>query len=232
MSRQLHGLPKPVAFVFSGGVSLGAAQVGMLRAVLEAGIRPDLLVGSSAGALNAAFVAKDISLARVEELARIWQNLKKEDVFGRPTLRRAFHLLFRRISPVSCEAMEQLIAAHAPASYERLQAALVVVATNYFTGQTELFTSGDLRRHLLASTAIPVVFPPVSIGSALYVDGSVSAHVPLLPAPCPQQVPAYDFSHRQELVRMGFDAAAGFLAQTRLSGPGVYGAPHSHGEAP
>lgn len=292
MSRLSHNLPKPIAFVFSGGVSLGAVQVGMLRAVLEAGIRPDLLVGSSAGALNAAFVAGDISLTRVEELGRIWRSLKKEDVFGRPTFRWVFHLLFRRISLAFNDALKQLVSAHAPTSYQGLQASLAVVATNYFTGKSEIFTSGDLRLHLLASTAIPVVFPPVSIGSALYVDGSVSAHVPLvpaqrlgaktlvvfdvgfachiqecpcgfvnnalhafslmlhrqatgllslldpettvlyLPAPCPQQVPAYDFSHGQVLMDMGYDAAAGFIARTRWNGPGVYGAPHSHGEAP
>lgn len=283
-------LPTPIAFVLSGGVSLGAVQVGMLRAVLETGVRPDLLVGSSAGALNAAFLAKDISTDRVKELARIWRNLKKEDVFGRFTPRRLFHVLLRRISLASSEALERLIDAHAPPSYENLGATLGVVTTDYFTGKTQVFTSGDLRRHLLASAAIPVVFPPVTIGSGLYVDGSVSAHVPLvpaqrlgartlvvfdvgfachiqecpcgfvnnalhafslmlhrqasgllsqlepdttviyLPAPCPQEVPAYDFSHAETLTNMGYHAAASFLARTAFSGPGIYGAPHSHGE--
>ncbi|SHE42580.1 NTE family protein [Desulfacinum infernum DSM 9756] len=285
-------LPRPIAFVFSGGVSLGAVQVGMLRAVLESGNRPDHLLGSSAGALNAAFLAKDISIRRVEELGRIWRNLRKEDVFGRFTPRRLFHVVFRRISLASGEALERLIAAHAPLSYEGLQATLGVVATDYFTGKTEVFTSGDLRRHLLASVAIPVVFPPVTIGSVLYVDGSVSAHVPIvpaqrfgprtlvvfdvgfachirecpcgfvdnalhafslmlhrqvtgllsgldpettvlyLPAPCPQDVPAYDFSRGEALIRVGYDAASSFLARLDVTGPGVYGSPHSHGKEP
>src|SRR3954454_3484103 len=73
--------PGPIAFVFSGGSSLGALQVGMLRAVLEAGIQPDFLVGTSAGALNAAFVAKGITTGTVADLAAIWGAMRTRDVF-------------------------------------------------------------------------------------------------------------------------------------------------------
>src|SRR3954469_1104706 len=70
------------AFVLSGGASLGAVQVGMLRAVYEQGITADLLVGTSAGALNAAFAAsRSQAVATAAELARIWSGLKREHVF-------------------------------------------------------------------------------------------------------------------------------------------------------
>src|SRR3982750_4231821 len=73
--------PGPVAFVFSGGSSLGALQVGMLRAVLETGIEPDFLVGTSAGALNAAFLGRGFTAESVRALAKIWSELRTNDVF-------------------------------------------------------------------------------------------------------------------------------------------------------
>src|SRR3954449_6298822 len=70
------------AFVLAGGASLGAMQVGMLRALYERGITPDLLVGTSAGALNAAFVAsRPQTAATADELARVWRALRRDDVF-------------------------------------------------------------------------------------------------------------------------------------------------------
>src|SRR5437588_4911087 len=70
------------AFVLSGGASLGAAQAGMLRALYERGIVPDMLVGASAGALNAAFVAsRPQHPATADELARIWRSLRRRDIF-------------------------------------------------------------------------------------------------------------------------------------------------------
>src|SRR3954471_12075570 len=70
------------AFVLSGGSSLGAQQAGMLRTLYEQGITADLLVGTSAGALNASFVAsRQQTEATARELARIWRDLQREDVF-------------------------------------------------------------------------------------------------------------------------------------------------------
>ena len=70
------------AFVLSGGASLGALQVGMLQALYERGIAPDLLVATSVGALNAAFVAsRPQTVATARELGRVWRNLQREDIF-------------------------------------------------------------------------------------------------------------------------------------------------------
>ena len=82
------------AFVLSGGASLGALQVGMLRALYERGVVPDLLVGTSAGALNAAFVAsRPQSRASIDQLARIWRDLHREDVFPETSKARAPELV-------------------------------------------------------------------------------------------------------------------------------------------
>jgi len=89
-------LPRPVAFLFSGGTSLGAVQVGMLMGVFEAGIVPDLLVGTSVGAINAASVGQGFIKSRLQHLASIWSGLKTSDVFGRPALKSALSLVSGR----------------------------------------------------------------------------------------------------------------------------------------
>jgi NTE family protein len=72
----------PIAFVLSGGASLGAAQAGMLHALYERGIRPDLLIGTSAGAVNAAFIAsREPTVQTARELAGVWRRLRRTDVF-------------------------------------------------------------------------------------------------------------------------------------------------------
>src|SRR5207302_7806423 len=73
--------PDRTAFVLTGGGSLGAVQVGMLYALLEAGVRPDLVVGSSVGALNGAYLAGHLSLDGVEDLAGLWESLKRTEIF-------------------------------------------------------------------------------------------------------------------------------------------------------
>src|SRR4051812_49171365 len=81
--RPNSGASRPrTAFVLSGGASLGALQVGMLEALYEQGIAPDLLVGTSVGALNAAFVAsRPQSPQTARELGRVWRELQRQDVF-------------------------------------------------------------------------------------------------------------------------------------------------------
>ena len=69
------------AFIMSGGGTLGSIQVGMLQALLEADIRPDVLAGTSIGAVNAAFLAADPSLERVEALRELWHGVRPRDVF-------------------------------------------------------------------------------------------------------------------------------------------------------
>src|SRR5690242_1783196 len=72
---------KRVAFVLSGGGSLGATQVGMLRALFEAGIEPDMLVGTSVGSVNSAWVGAWPALDGIDKLAEIWRGLRRDDVF-------------------------------------------------------------------------------------------------------------------------------------------------------
>jgi NTE family protein len=171
------------AVVLSGGGSLGAAQVGALRALLEAGVRPDLLVGCSVGALNAAFLAMDPTLARVEQLERIWRGLDRKDVFG-PGRRLASHvvqLAVRREDHLyESHALRALIRRCVP--LDDLADTAVpchVVTTDLLTGQPCWWSSGDPVTLLTASACLPAVFAPVSLGGSLHVDGGVTCPVPV-----------------------------------------------------
>jgi NTE family protein len=175
-------LPKPVAFVLSGGVSLGAVQAGMLRAMLESGIQPDLLIGSSVGALNAAFLGQGFTETRIRQLTEIWCELRRDNVFGDFGLKRVVSIISQRTALASPEALHRLIAAHIPVSHENLETPVFVTATDYLSGETVILSQGNLHENLLASCAIPFVFPLVLIEGRYLVDGSISANVPLLPA--------------------------------------------------
>jgi NTE family protein len=174
--------PGPVAFVFSGGTSLGALHVGMLRAVLEAGIQPDFLVGTSAGALNAAFVGRGFTASTLDGLAGIWRALRTEDIFPGLGWWSSLRALAGSGVLASPKGLERIIELHLPATHAELSVPTAVIASDLATGSAVAFQNGDLRRHVLASAAIPGVFPPVSVDGRSFIDGGVSAHVPLLPA--------------------------------------------------
>ena len=281
-------LPRPVAFVFSGGTSLGAVQVGMLMGVFEANIVPDLLVGTSVGAINAASVGQGFTKSRLQHLASIWSGLKTSDVFGRTGLKSALSLLSGRGALSSADNLLRLLETHLPNSHSDLVIQTAVVATEFLTGSPVILAKGDLVLNILASSAIPMIFPPVTVGGRQLVDGGVVAHVPLaqaemlgaktmvvfdvgypcklsklpkgpkekalhfitlmlhrlsfgllsvlnpnltviyLPAPCPLDVPAYDFSQGSRLISAGFESAHSFLAELSFTGRGIYGNPHVH----
>jgi NTE family protein len=166
------------AFVFSGGGSLGAAQVGSLRALFEAGIVPDLVVGCSVGALNAAFLAIDPTMARVLELERIWRGLGREHVFGRG--RPLMHAVRRDDHLYEPEALRTLVRSWVPLrDLSDTAVPCHVVTTDLESGQPAWWTSGDPIEVLSASACLPALFPPVRLGDSLHVDGGVTTPVPI-----------------------------------------------------
>ena len=175
-------LPRPIAFVFSGGTSLGAVQVGMLMGVFEASIVPDLMVGTSVGAINAASVGQGFTKSRLQHLASIWSELKTSDVFGRPGLRSVLGLLSGRDALSSSNNLFRLLKENLPQSHSDLVIQTAVVATEFHSGRPTILSEGDLALNVLASSAIPMIFPRVSVGGRQLVDGGVVAHVPLAQA--------------------------------------------------
>ena len=175
----LSALPRPIALVLSGGASLGAVQVGQLRAVVEARLSPDLVVGTSVGAINALFVARGLTPARVEALAEVWLRLRKGVVFGGLGLTALVRVLRGSGALASTAGLEALVARELPSRPSELTLPAHVVAVDYLSGREVVLSDGDLRRNVLASAAIPNVFPPVEVGGRLLVDGGLAANVPL-----------------------------------------------------
>ncbi|MGN6475376.1 MAG: patatin-like phospholipase family protein [Mycobacteriales bacterium] len=171
-------MPREVV-VLSGGGRLGAAQVGALRALLEAGITPDAVVGSSVGAINATYFAMEPTLERLDRLAQIWCGLSRGDIFPDNWLTVA-HRLARRSSHLYSPDRLRATLAQAIPQRNLADAAIPchVVTTDLHTGEAVWWTSGDPVEVLSASACLPGLFPPVQIDGRMYVDGGVSCPVP------------------------------------------------------
>ncbi len=153
----------------------------MLEALLEAGVTPDLVVGSSVGALNAGFFAGDPTARGVKDLAGIWRGLRRADVFPL-TLRSALRWLGPADALFESTHLRRLIERHLP--YRNLEDAPVpvhVVATS-LGGMSVRLSSGPAVEAILASAAIPAVFPSVEIGVEHLMDGAISGNTPILTA--------------------------------------------------
>ncbi len=174
-----------IAFVLSGGGNQGVAQVGMLRALVEAGIRPDVLIGCSAGALNAAAVAYAPNLTGVARLANVWCELTGNEVFPGSKLSRAWNVVRRGTHLFTSDGLQHIIRMASPArSFADLTIPLRVIAADLDSGEEVVFARGPLEPALLASAALPGVFPIVEHDRRRLVDGGIIDAVPLWHAFC------------------------------------------------
>lgn len=171
---------RKTAFVLAGGGSLGAVQVGMLKALNKERIKPDFIVGASVGAINAAYYAASPDAAGINRLEHIWMNLRRTDIFPFSTLGTLLCLLGRRDHFALPRHLRALIASQLP--YRRLEEAALpchVVATDVLDGSEVILSSGEIEEALLASAAIPAVFPGVTIAGRSLIDGCVSSNTPI-----------------------------------------------------
>lgn len=165
------------AFVLSGGANLGAAQVGMLAALDEAGVAPDLVIGSSVGAVNGAWVAGRADLGA---LGDVWRSLRRGDVFPTRPVGGLFGFLGVSDHLVSDRGLRRLLREHLRFGFlEDAEIPLHVVATDIMTGRDVLLSSGDAVDAILASAALPGVFPPVPLDGRLLVDAGVVNNAPI-----------------------------------------------------
>jgi NTE family protein len=174
-----------IAFVLGGGGNLGVLKIGALMTLLEEGIYPEMLVGTSVGAINAAFMASDPSIYGVHELAEIWKHIKKENIYPGSPLNMAWHLATQQDSLCSRKNLAAFIQRHTPTGVRTfcdMKVPLYIVATDLLTGHRYLF-GDDPDEHivdaLLASTSIPPVFSPWCYRGRLLVDGGVSENLPI-----------------------------------------------------
>jgi NTE family protein len=167
------------AFVFAGGGSFGAIQVGMLHSLAAHGISADMVVGSSVGALNGAFYAGDPTLKGVERLGEIWRGLKRQDVFPM-SWRTVLSFLWRRDFLISHDGIRKLIDDHIP--YRNLQDARVpvhIVTTDIISGDSIVLSEGPISEAIVASTAIPGAFAPIHYKDYYLADGAISSNTPI-----------------------------------------------------
>lgn len=172
--------PNTTAFVFAGGSSLGAIQVGMLKALVRRRIAPDFVVGSSAGAINAAYFACNPTATGVGEMERLWRSLTRGDIFDVSPLRSLWRIMVRHDHVVSPLGLARVLSA-AFASRQLQDGVLpcCIVTTDMLTGCEYRIRSGPVVAALIASAAIPGVFPPVRLHGKYLVDGGVTSHTPL-----------------------------------------------------
>lgn len=174
-----HRLPAPVAYVLGGGGAYGAVQMGMLRALALSDLRPDLVVGTSVGSINGAIVAADPGRAAAA-LAELWPQIDRKQVFPGRVITHAIATAGGRPYLFDPGPLAELLAAYLPvASVEELAVPFTAVATDLDTGEIVLIDEGDLRQALLASSAIPGVFPWVERDGRRLVDGGLGAMVPV-----------------------------------------------------
>jgi NTE family protein len=167
------------AFVMSGGASLGAIQVGMLQALVAHGVRPDLIVGTSVGALNGAWLAgaKDEDLSR---LADLWRGLTRSTVFPANPLTGLRGFAGQGDHLVSGHAIRRLIAQNL--RFDRMEDARIplhVVATDVLTGEDVRLSTGPAIDAISASAAIPGLLPPVQVDGRPLMDGGTVNNTPI-----------------------------------------------------
>lgn len=148
----------------------------MLAALHERGIRPDFVVGTSAGALNAAYVAAEgFTASAIDELGTIWRNLDRSSVFPLSPLRHVLALAGRRASLCSTEPLRSLVDTHLRIDHlEDAALPVHVIATDVLSGEEVLLSTGDAVSAVLASAAIPAVFRPVVRAGRTLMDGGVA----------------------------------------------------------
>lgn len=172
--------PPRTVFVLGGGGNLGAIQVGMLQAALDRGIVPDEIVGCSIGAINGAAIAAEPSTDGVERLKRLWVASTHSIVAPVNKLDGVRLLTNRGPSLQSNAALRGLLETQLAARrFEDLPVPMHVVATSLTHQAERWFSKGDLIEPLLASAALPAIFPPVVIDGDVLVDGGVLDNVPI-----------------------------------------------------
>jgi NTE family protein len=169
---------RTTAFVLAGGGSFGAVQVGMLRALVAHGLVPDLVVGSSVGAINGAYFAGAPNADGVARLEAIWRGLRRSEVF--PIGWRGALAVLRHGFPVDPSGLRRLVEQHLPyRDIEQAALPLHLVATDLLGGGTVRLSSGPVVEAVLASCAIPAAFPPVRLGESYVIDGAVASNTPI-----------------------------------------------------
>ena len=178
------GNARKTAFVLSGGASLGAVQVGMIRALYERGIAPDLILGTSVGAVNGAYIASRPATAKsAEKLAAVWRDVARRQVFPLNPLIGFFGFFGARDHLISAHGLRELVEDQIElAALEDAPIPFHVIATDLLSGKELRLSHGAALEAVLASAAIPGVFPAVECHGRTLIDGGISNNTPIVDA--------------------------------------------------
>jgi len=168
-----------VAFVLGGGGHQGAYEVGMLHALLERDIRPDLVVGTSIGGLNGAAIAASPTLDAVDRLRQVWLSLDGESIFGGSLFSGAATLVRSRTYLHSNRPLRAMLEELLPAKFSDLVVPFQCVAASIEKAAEHWFSDGPLVDAILASAAVPGVLPPVRIDGEHFLDGGIVNSIPI-----------------------------------------------------
>ena len=174
------GTPQRTAFVLAGGGSRGAVQVGMLQELVARGIRADRVFGASVGAINGAAYAGDPTAEGIDHMADVWRGVRGGDIFPKGPLDGPWAFFQKRASVHANTGLRRII--RDGVSFENLEDAQIpveVVTTSLTDGRERWITRGPAVEAILASSAIPTMFPPVTIDGDVLVDGGVVNNVPI-----------------------------------------------------
>ena len=176
----LANLPRPVGYVLGGGGSLGAVQVGMLQALGEHDVAPDVVAGTSVGSLNGAVLALDPKSA-ANRLSHLWLRITRDQVFPGGLLAQVRSLQHAKTHLFPSTGLAGVIADFlgADATFADLTLPFVAMAMDIATARPHVMREGPLLPALLASAAIPGIFPPVQLGTLRLYDGGLVANVPM-----------------------------------------------------
>ncbi len=170
------------AFVLGGGGVLGAVEVGMLRALLERDIVPELVLGTSVGALNGAMVARQPELAVVERLTELWQAVSesRREVYGDRPLRTVRRAVATGTHIYSAKPMKQRLREEfGDLTFEELSVRFQVCAASIERAAEHWFDTGRVVDAVVASAAVPGLLPPAKVGDEHYLDGGIVNSIPL-----------------------------------------------------
>ena len=168
-----------VAFVLGGGGVHGAAEVGMIRALLEHGVQPDIILGTSIGALNGAILAADPGTA-LDRLCALWTNVDANNPFEASLIEQASTFARTRTHLHGNHRLRRLILTALPVRrFEELAVPFQCVAASIERAAARWFDSGELVSALLASTAVPGLLPPVEVDGEHHLDGGLVDSIPI-----------------------------------------------------
>ncbi|MGL4256122.1 patatin-like phospholipase family protein [Microbacterium sp.] len=171
----------PIAFVLGGGGVRGAVEIGMLQALLESGIRPDVIVGTSIGAINGALVAHDPTPSVIAALEAAWMSPEASAVYGDSIAAQLTRLVKTKTHLNSPAPLRRLLerALGPDTRFEDLAVPLRVVAASIERAAERVFESGPLIDAILASASVPGLLPPTRIDGEHYIDGGIVNSIPI-----------------------------------------------------